>query len=237
MNKILYGIYLNFKLDLRNKNILMVYYMVPLIFFAFMSGIFTSIDPNAFKTLIPSMTIFSVTMGAIIGFPNPLVEFFNSDIKKIYVVSNIPLWTNLLNNFLSAFIHLFIVSIIIFFIAPIAFEALVPVNLPNYFITLSLFICSSLSIGLLLGLFVKNISKLTMIGQVIFLPSIMLSGIMFPSEMLPEILSKIGSILPSTLAFKSMAISSLNINILWIILLFILCISISILKLRKIKSN
>ncbi|MGG5460385.1 ABC transporter permease [Clostridium sp. B9] len=237
MNKILHGILLNFKLDLRNKNILLVYYVVPLIFFTFMSGIFTSIDPNAYKTLIPSMTIFAITMGAIIGFPNPLVEFFNSDIKKMYVVGNIPLWIELINNFISAFIHLFIVSTLIFFVAPITFKATVPLNLSNYFLSLALLIISSLSIGLVLGLFIKSISKLTMISQIVFLPSIMLSGIMFPTEMLPSFLEKLGSILPSTIAFKSMCSSSFSMNLLLLILITIICIVISIFRLKKLKTD
>lgn len=36
MNAFLYGVALQWKLDLRNKGILLSYYIVPLVFFAFM---------------------------------------------------------------------------------------------------------------------------------------------------------------------------------------------------------
>ncbi|WP_040210293.1 ABC transporter permease [Clostridium polynesiense] len=204
MDAFCYGICLQWKLDMRNKGVLLTYYIVPLVFFAFMGGIFSSIDPNSKNTLIQSMTVFSVSMGALLGAPIPLVEFFSSEIKKSYKVGGIPLWTVIINNFISGFIHLSLVSIIIFFTAPFVFDSAVPDNILLYFAVLLLFIISSLMIGTALGLFVKSISKLTMISQFVFLPSIMLSGIMFPVTMLPKAFDYAGKLFPSTWGFFSM---------------------------------
>ncbi|MEF9951056.1 MAG: ABC transporter permease [Clostridium sp.] len=235
MEGFLYGIALQWKLDLRNKGILITYYIVPLVFFIFMGGIFTSIDPTAYKTLIPAMTVFGVTMGSIIGAPTSLVETFRSDIKKSYIVGGIPLWTVVVNNFISGFIHLFIMSIGIFIIAPIAFNATVPENYFVYFITLTMFIATSLTVGTVLGLVVKTVSRLTMISQFIFLPSIMLSGIMFPSSMLPNILQKLGSIFPATWGYKCM--TNINIDILFIsplLIILLICVVVVIWKLKSL---
>lgn len=87
--------------------------------------------------------------------------------------------------FLSAFVHLMITCVGIVLLAPILFEATLPTQLPFFFLALAIYITSSLSIGSVLGLTVKNQAKLTMIAQLMFLPSIMLSGIMFPNEFLP----------------------------------------------------
>lgn len=236
MNKFLYGITLQWKLDLRNRDILLTYYVVPIIFFFFMGGIFTSTNPDAYKTLIPSMTIFSATMGSIIGYPSPLVTFFNSDIKKSYIVGKIPLWTPIMNNFLSAFIHLFIVSIIILFISPIAFNSNTPSNLLVYFFILSLFLVSSLSLGTLLGIFIKSTSKLTMISQFIFLPSIMLSGIMFPTDMLPSFLKNIGVLFPATWAFEAMYLTD-NFELIKVIPLILIILISLFITIFKIKNN
>lgn len=238
MGGFLYGIELQWKLDLRNKGIIITYYIVPLVFFAFMGGIFTSIDPMAHKTLIQSMTVFGVSMGAIIGSPNPLVETFSSDIKKAYRVGNIPLWTAVANNFISGFIHLFIMSIVIFFVAPIAFKATVPSNTILYFSSLVLFIATCLSVGTVLGLVVKSLSKLTMISQFVFLPSIMLSGIMFPSNMLPEFLQGLGKIFPSTWGFENMIKSNFDgLTMLPLIVIFMICLLISLRKINRLKTD
>jgi ABC-2 type transport system permease protein len=204
MSAFLYGVALQWKLDLRNKGILLTYYVVPLLFFCFMGGIFTSINPTAKDTLIQSMTIFGVTMGAILGAPTPLVELYGSEIKKAYKVGDIPLWVGAANNFISAFVHIFLMSLVIFFIAPIAFHAKTPTNLPLYLISLLIFIVTSLSVGTVLGLFFKSTSKLTMVSQLIFLPSIMVSGIMFPSTMLPKVLQNLGKVFPATWGFEMM---------------------------------
>lgn len=49
-----------------------------------MGGIFTSVMPESKETLIQSMTVFAVTMGALIGLPPSLTEIYRSDIKNAY---------------------------------------------------------------------------------------------------------------------------------------------------------
>lgn len=210
MSAFLYSVVLQWKLDLRNKGVLITYYIVPLIFFAFMGTVFSSINPLSKDTLIQSMAIFAITMGAFLGTPAPLVELYGSEIKKAYKVGNIPLWMAALCNFISGFIHLFIVSLVIFFIAPLAFHAKLPQNILVYFFTLILFCISCLMIGTTLGLFIKSASKLTMLSQLIFLPSMLLSGIMFPADMLPKAFEYAGKVFPATHAMKIMTAASLN---------------------------
>lgn len=228
MSAFLYGITLQWRLDFRDKGILLTYYIIPLLFFLFMSGIFTSIDPTAYQTLIQSMTVFGVTMGATLGTPTPLVELYNSEMKKAYKVGGIPLWTGIVNNFVSGLIHLSLMSTLLFILAQIVFDASVPTNLFMYFVTLEIFIIASLSVGTILGLTVKSTSKLTMMSQLIFLPSIMLSGIMFPVDMLPNILQSIGEIFPATWGFINLSNNewdmwSIAPLIITIILALLLC--------------
>jgi len=238
MGAFLYSVSLQWKLDIRNKEIFMTYYVVPLVFFAFMGGMFTSIDPNAYKTLIQSMTIFGITMGAFLGSPIPLVELYSSEMKKVYIVSGIPLWTSVITNFISGFIHLMFMSLVIFFIAPLVFDAAIPNNLVTYFMSLIIFIFTSLSVGTILGLLVNSVSKLTMVSQILFLPSIMLSGIMFPYDMLPKVLQHVGKIFPATWGYLSMREEVFVLtNILPFLLIIILAIVVSIFGLRRIRKE
>lgn len=82
MKAFLYGIALQWKLDIRSKTLLITCYIVPLLFFGVMGSIFTSVMPDSKETLIQSMTIFGVTMGALIGVPPSLAEIYRSDVKK-----------------------------------------------------------------------------------------------------------------------------------------------------------
>lgn len=82
MGAFFYAIFLQWKLDIRSKTLLITCYIVPLLFFAIMGGIFTSIMPEAKYTLIQSMTVFGVTMGALIGLPHPLLKFTVAILKR-----------------------------------------------------------------------------------------------------------------------------------------------------------
>ena len=82
MNSFFYSVALQWRLDIRSKSLLVTCYIVPLIFFLLMGGIFTSVMPEMGNTLIQSMIVMSVSMGAFIGFPPLLIETYGSDIKK-----------------------------------------------------------------------------------------------------------------------------------------------------------
>ena len=228
MRGFLYGIVLQLKLDIRSKTMLITCYLLPLIFFAFMGGVFTSINPEARYTLIQTMTVFVVSMGALVGFPPPLVEIYASDIKKVYKANGVPLYLGVVTNFISAFIHMMIMSIIILIVAPAVFNASVPENLPLYFGSLALYIAVSLSIGCGLGLLCKNQSKLTMFSQIFFLPSIMLSGIMFPIDMLPAAFKYVGWLFPATWGNRMMLGSRFETGFLLpLVLIFLAAAGIS----------
>lgn len=204
MKALFYGIALQFKLDIRSRGMFITCYLVPLVFFLFMGGIFTSIDENATKTLISSMTIFTITMSALTGFPPALAEIYGTDVKKIYKANGAPIWFGVISQFISSFIHTFIVCLIIFAISPLVFKADLPADLLRYFLSLIALLATTLAIGCIFGLLIKQQAKLTMAAMIIFLPSVMLSGIMFSADLLPEFMQYAAYVFPATIAFKAM---------------------------------
>lgn len=236
MNGFLYGVILQWKLDIRSKSLLVTCYVVPLIFFLLMGGIFTSVMPGMRSTLIQSMIVMSVSMGTFIGLPPSLVETYGSDVKKVYKANGVPLYLGLVTMFLSAFVHLMISCTIILLLAPILFEAVLPVQLPFFFLALAIYIIVSLSIGSILGLVVKNQAKLTMIAQLVFLPSIMLSGIMFPIDLLPDFLEAIGRIFPASWGYRLMLDNGFCLENLWYLVL-VFCVAVIICAILLIRQK
>ena len=238
MKGFLYSLALQWKLDIRSKSLLVTYYIVPLIFFLLMGGIFTSVMPEMGSTLIQSMIVMSVSMGALLGLPPSLIETYGSDIKKIYKANGVPIHLGLVTMVFSAFLHLIMTCTVILLLAPILFKANLPSQLPLFFLALGNYIFVSLSIGSILGLTVKNQAKLTMIAQLVFLPSIMLSGIMFPSNLLPDFLQGIGRLFPAFWGYRLMLDHGFGLENLWYLIL-VSCISVMtcILLLNQQKSN
>ena len=238
MNGFLYSVALQWKLDIRSKSLLVTYYIVPLIFFLLMGGIFTSVMPEMRTTLIQSMIVMSVSMGAFLGLPPSLVEIYGSDIKKIYNANGVPIYLGLVTILLSAFVHLMMICIVILLLAPILFKASLPTQLPIFLLSLTIYIVVSLSIGSILGLTLKNQAKLTMLAQLVFLPSIMLSGIMFPISLLPDFLQVIGHVFPAYWGYRLMLENGFSIeNLLYMIFIFCIAVMTCILLLNKQKSE
>ena len=238
MNCFLYSLVLQWKLDIRSKSLLVTFYIVPLVFFLIMGGIFTSVMPEMGSTLIQSMIVMSVSMGAFLGLPPSLVEIYGSDIKKIYKANGVPIYLGLLTMVLSAFVHLMMTSIVILLLAPILFKAILPTQLAIFLLSLTIYIIESLSIGCILGLTLKNQAKLTMLAQLVFLPSIMLSGIMFPISLLPDFLQVIGHVFPAYWGYRLMLDKGLRLENLWyLILLTCIAVITCILLMNKQKSE
>lgn len=238
MNGFLYGVVLQWKLDIRSKSLLVTCYIVPLIFFLLMGGIFTSVMPEMGSTLIQSMIVMGVSMGAFIGLPPSLIETYGSDIKKVYKANGVPVCLGLVTMFISAFVHLMIACVVIVLLAPILFEATLPTQLPFFFLALAIYIIVSLSIGSVLGLMVKNQAKLTMIAQLVFLPSIMLSGIMFPVDLLPDLFETTGRIFPAYWGYRLMLDSGFGFGNLWyLMVVFFAAIFVCGMVLKKQKAK
>lgn len=205
MGAFLYGVSLQWKMDIRSKTLLITCYIVPLLFFFVMGGIFTAVMPQAKDTLIQSMTVFGVTMGALVGLPPSLVEIYGGDIKKVYKANGVPLYLGLVLTNLSAFIHLFLMSVLLYAAAPLAFDAVLPQRPGVHFACLAIFTAVSLSVASVIGLAVKDQAKTSMISILAFMPSIMLSGIMFPVELLPKAFETVGKLFPAAWGYKMMA--------------------------------
>ncbi|MEI6100743.1 MAG: ABC transporter permease [Eubacteriales bacterium] len=196
-------LFIQFKMDLRDRGLLLNYYLIPIIFFFVMGSVFSSINPLSKSTLCVVLTIFGVTMGAVMGAPVPLVKMRESGTLRAYKVSGIPAPAVLAVHALSAFIHLIIVSIIILLISPAVFNTDMAPNLPLYFGVLAVFLITNIGIGLLIGVAARNQSMATMFSMIVFLPSIMISGIMFPLKMLPEAVWNVARIFPATDAMQA----------------------------------
>jgi len=217
----LYTIYLKTRLDWRSSEIWITHFLVPIIFFFVVGAVFTAVMPETEETLIPTMVIFTATMGALIGTSGTLLPYTETPTRKSLKAAGIPFSSILLSTFVAGLINLLIVTFFILFVAPLAFNAAHPQSYAVFFGGYFLFLVPTLLVGILLPLLAKDASRLTIYSQAVFLPSMLLSGIMFPFEMLPGALSAIGYILPATHAMMIMTEDAFPIVNLLVLLGFI----------------
>ncbi len=207
-----YSVLLQWKRNLRNKTVFLVYYLIPIGFWAFMGAIFSSINPLIKNELTQVLTVIAVSTGALLGVPVSLSESYTGDIKKAYIAGNIKLWFGVAGNFISAFLHLSIVSLLIFILTPVVFKTEKTPDTAVYILSLVLFMITSVALGSVIGLFVKDQGKLTLYSQAVYMPSLMLSGVMFDAAMLPKAFGAAGKLLPATWGFQAMNSGELTLR-------------------------
>jgi ABC-2 type transport system permease protein len=208
MNAFLNHFGFEFSAGFRNKNLLLMNYLLPLGFYLMMGFVMGSIIPDFNSTIVPAMVTFAILAAAFLGIPDPLVTARENGIFRSYKINGVPSLSLLIIPALTTIVHLLIVSAIITASARLLFSADLPVNWFNYILVIlaAAFACTGL--GVLIGVISPN-SRLTVLwSQLFYIPSILLGGLMFSYRLLPEVAKSVSHLLPATHAmnaFKALA--------------------------------
>lgn len=105
----------------------------------------------------------------------------------------------------------------------------------------TLFIIASLSLGVLISTIAKTQMQAMQLSFFIFLPSVLLSGFMFPREAMPQFFYQLGHMLPLTFyleILRGIMLKGISINFLWsqvlaLIVYILAALSLSIVKFQK----
>jgi ABC-2 type transport system permease protein len=192
-----------FKTGLRNPSAMMMFYLLPLGFYAVMGFVMVAINPGFRELLLPAMIVFSVMSGTILGMPNGLVEFREAGIYRSFKINGIPAVSILSIPALSTVIHALIVSLIIALTATPLFDAPVPENWLALLLITFLAAFAFGTLGMLIGVVSSSSRAVVLWSQLIYLPSILLGGMMIPVALLPETVQKVSGLLPSTYAMQA----------------------------------
>ena len=193
-----------FKSGLRNATSLLMNYLFPLSFYALMGLVFTQINPGFKDNLIPAMVIFSAMASSLLGLPGPLVESREAGIYRSFKINGVPAISILAIPALSTIIHTLIVSALISVTAIPLFGAGRPVNWVAFALLTLLTVLALGSLGALIGVIATGTRSTVLWSQLIFLPSMLLGGLMMPLDFLPETLRPFASLLPSAHAMQAM---------------------------------
>jgi ABC-2 type transport system permease protein len=197
-----------FRTGIRNKQLLMMNYLFPLGLYLMMGFVMGGINPLFVETMTPAMVIFAVLAATLLGIPDPLVNARENGIFRSYKINGVPSISILIIPALTTMLHLVIVTLIITATAPLLFDAPSPVNWLNYALVFTAIAFAMAGISVLIGVISPNSRVTVLYSQIFFIPSILLAGMMFPYEMLPNTVGKFAQILPATQgmnAFKGLA--------------------------------
>ncbi len=119
----------------------------------------------------------------------------------------------------------------------------VPINGGGWQLVLAtlLFICASLVLGLVISTLAKNQLQSTQMTIFILLPSILLSGFMFPYEGMPEAAQYIAETLPAThfirlirgVVLRDVAVVDMTFDMVWLIAFTVAGLMVAALRFKK----
>lgn len=203
MNSFIYHFLFEFRTGIRNRTMLLMKYLFPLSFYALIGLILPQINPLFLETMIPAMVVFAILAASLLGLPDQLVIDREAGIFRNYKINGVPAISILVIPALATILHTAVVTIIITVSAPLLFNAPPVTNWPGFLITFFLTAFSCTGLGVLIGV-VSLSSRMTILcSQLIFLPSMLLGGMMLPYRMLPEKIGKIAQVLPATQAMNA----------------------------------
>jgi ABC-2 type transport system permease protein len=180
----------------------LINYLFPLGFYAMMGLIMTAINPMFTASMIPAMVIFAIVASTILGMPSPLVEAREAGVFRSYKINGVPAASILAIPGLTTGFHALISAAVIALTAPILFDGEAPVRgVPFVGITfLTAFTCASL--GMLISVISDNSRGTILWSQLLFLPSMLIGGLMVPLDTLPEGVQRFSALLPASHAME-----------------------------------
>ena len=193
----------DFRTGLRDKTLLLMNYLFPLGFYALMGMLMTGLNPTFAPTMIPAMILVAMMANTLLGLPNPIVDAREAGIFRSFKINGVPALSIVTIPVLSSFVHIILVSLIITFTAGPLFKAGIPVNWGYFVLILLLTAFTLASLGMVIGVVSPNSRSIVLFSQAIFLPSMILGGLMIPSNMLPASLYRISLLLPTSYAMNA----------------------------------
>jgi ABC-2 type transport system permease protein len=203
MNAFVHHFSFEFRTGIRNKQLLLMNYLFPLGFYLMMGFVMAEINPLFRQDIIPAMVVFAILAATLLGIPDPLVNARENGVFRSYKINGIPSFSILTIPALTTILHLVIVATLITVTAPLFFNAPLPVNWLTFVLIFAVmaFACAGLSV--LIGV-VSPSSRMTVLwSQLVFVPSMLLGGLMLPYSMLPDIAGKFAQLLPATQAMNA----------------------------------
>ncbi|SFH58895.1 ABC-2 type transport system permease protein [Tindallia magadiensis] len=148
--------------------------------------------------------------------------------KTFYRVQISPLqqWNYMLQNILGFLVIMLIQMSSVFFISSFVLDLYLGVNVPALFIVMSVFAVVCVAFGVAVGSLSKNKRQAGATASMVITPMAMIGGMLWPREIMPEILQHVGLFLPTTWLMDAVAHVVINgrlLDVVWelsILLLF-----------------
>ena len=192
-----------FKTGLRNSTQLLMHYLFPLGFFALMGVVMTAINPLWADTMIPAIIVFGAMASILLALPATLVEARTAGIFRTYKINGVPAINILAVPALTDMLHVIVMAAIVALAAGPLFGGTAPQNWAGLALVTIVTAAALAGLAALVGVIAQNTGATVLWSQLVFLPSILLGGVMMPLSALPASILPIARLFPATNAMQA----------------------------------
>ena len=192
-----------FRTGLRNPTSMLMNYLFPLGFFGLMGLVMTQINPEFTGLLIPSMVIVTLLASTVLGLPGELVEARDAGVYRSFKILGVPAGSIMGIPLLTTLIHAFVASVIIALSAGPFFGGVEPVSWWRFWAITALAAFAFGALAALIGVVSNGARGTVLWSQLVFLPSMLIGGLMMDLELIPEGVRVFSALLPSTHAMQA----------------------------------
>jgi len=192
-----------FRTGIRDKSLLLMNYLFPIGLYAVLGLLMTELNPPFVETMIPAMIIIAILSGTMLGLPNPLVAAREAGIFRSYKINGVPAISILTIPALTTVLHMVVVAVIITATAPLFFSAPTPINWASFILVFLLTAFAHAGLGMLISVISSSTRAVVLWSQLVFLPSMLIGGLMVPYSMLPDALGRVALLLPASHAMNA----------------------------------
>ncbi len=188
----------DFRSVLRDRGRLLMFHLFPLVFFGLCGAFMTAVNPYFREAMLPGMVLFAVMSASLLAAPSTLVQARENGVFRSFRINGVPSASILSIPVIGAALHVAVVAAVISVAGVRVFGGRGPTSLLGFASAALVSYAAFAGIGTLIGVAADRDSSATLIAQLVFIPSMMLGGLMVPERILSPGLHRIALLLPAT---------------------------------------
>ena len=192
-----------FRTGVRDRTLLLMTYLFPLGFYGFMGAFMAELNPEFVQVMIPGMAVFAMLAAAMFGLPAPLISARETGVLRSYRIHGVPTGAVYGVPSVTTVAHLMVVGAIVALSAPPVFDAVRIEDGLAFALVILVAAAAHVALGALIGVVSANSRISVLWSQALFLPSVLLAGIIVPFDQIPEAFQPLSLLLPATYAMEA----------------------------------
>ena len=202
MSGYLYHLAYDFRTGVRDKTLMFMNYIFPIGFFLLVGLFMTRINPAFVDIMIPGMILFAIMSATLLSLPSTLIAQREAGILRSFRVNGVPAGALITIPVLGCVFHTALASILVTAGGALLYGGRAPVAWGWFVFVFFLATLTHATLGILIGIVAGSSRAGTLLAQAVYLPSVLLGGLMVPEELIPESLRLVASFLPAAQAIR-----------------------------------